>query len=1008
MVFRKPLLGTCFVSLLSLGFPGTGQGAGQAIEEIVVTGSYIRKDSFDSSSPVTIIDEEQIQDNASPNLGEVMVAQTFNYGSDFQTNTVRARPTQGNETRPNLRGLGEGATLQLFDGKRSVRGANLNNYIPQIAIQRIDILKDGASALYGADAVAGVVNIIPNKQFEGIRVSAFHTSTEERDLEENNLEVLIGNSFDRGHFTMAGAYRNRTELTQNERPKFARSAFQTSSNGNPGVWRVPGRDASGAFTGTATQLRDPGCGVTNGPGGTDITATRNHISGSASVDGQGNERCLLHFGEWWNYMNPQNQWSVWSNLTLDLNDHLTMDVDVVYARLETDSRGSAHNSGGNFFAFPIVRGEHPGNPYRAFADLNGNGAIDGGEQLFARDADGDGVPDRDPGMDANGDGVPDVILAAAPFDPASGIPFNEDVAVHLFRPFAKLGVQPSSLNDDGSNTGNGTFDSTDVRLSVDFTYDVPDSSWEIQFSNTYEQLEYIWAQKAASLSSLIYGLNGQLINVPGNEPTWFNPFSTTALSCVDRVCRDTGVADFANTQEVMDAIAIETNDVLLDELLSFSLIATGDVMELPSGTMAAAVGFEYRDLRKEADLNSAQNRCDWYEGGCGFDYFASQDVAEAFVELAVPVFGPGSRFGPMDLQIAGRYSSYGGEIGSDFNPKFALLWQPTEVLSVRGSWSSAFIAPTLEDLYEPEDCELQQSDDLLAGDTSQSFRVACVSGNPNLAPETADVWNVGASLSLLDGALDLGIDYAVFEFEDRIVETGLNQVLTLDYQRFLAWGGTPGDTASVDAWLASGLADPAIQRDTTGALAQVTTTRLNASEMKHKAIDLYVRYNLYTERFGAWNVSVEATYVDEYTYDIGLGIPPGDAAGSQNEQLIDIPPIPEWRMVSTLRWSTGNHSAMIRARWIDGFDKSFNSAGLAYLDALAGNPDHFDPITYVDVNYKYRFESLLFDGQDLTLEIGGKNVFDKFPRPTANLGAIESYVHDIRGAMWYGRIVMDL
>lgn len=117
------------------------------IEEIVVTGSLIKRDSFDSASPLTVVDSEAIEANATPNLGELLVAQTFNYGTDFQTNTYAARSQDGATSAANLRGLGVGATLNLIDGKRS-NNPFLTNAMPQIAIERIDILKDSASAIY--------------------------------------------------------------------------------------------------------------------------------------------------------------------------------------------------------------------------------------------------------------------------------------------------------------------------------------------------------------------------------------------------------------------------------------------------------------------------------------------------------------------------------------------------------------------------------------------------------------------------------------------------------------------------------------------------------------------------------------------------------------------------------------------------------------------------------------------------------------------------------------------
>ena len=162
---------SAFAAVVSVGsaVPAFGAEDQTVIEEIVVTGSLIRRDSFDSPSPLTVVGQDEIEDNATPNLGEVLVNQTFNYGTDFQTNTYAARSQIGTDTAANLRGLGERATLNLLDGKRG-GGGNLNSALPQIAIERIDILKDGASATYGTDAVAGVVNIIPRDDFSGAEV----------------------------------------------------------------------------------------------------------------------------------------------------------------------------------------------------------------------------------------------------------------------------------------------------------------------------------------------------------------------------------------------------------------------------------------------------------------------------------------------------------------------------------------------------------------------------------------------------------------------------------------------------------------------------------------------------------------------------------------------------------------------------------------------------------------------------------------------------------------------
>ena len=192
------------------------QAADQQIEEVVVTGSLIKKDSFDSPSPLQVLDEFDLQAEATPALGEIMANQTFNYGSDTFSSHYSVANPEGALTSANLRGLGSRATLTLVDGKR-VLASNLNNMIPQSVIQRIDIVKDGASALYGADAVAGVVNIITKKGYEGIEAGYFFTTDGEFDHDEYVANLFVGDSTDNGHYSFGIEYRERTALAQTDR-----------------------------------------------------------------------------------------------------------------------------------------------------------------------------------------------------------------------------------------------------------------------------------------------------------------------------------------------------------------------------------------------------------------------------------------------------------------------------------------------------------------------------------------------------------------------------------------------------------------------------------------------------------------------------------------------------------------------------------------------------------------------------------------------------------------------
>ena len=126
-----------------------------------------------------------------------------------------------NSAQFNLRGLGTGSTLTLLDGRRNINEGALSAILPDIATDRIEIVLDGGSALYGSDAVAGVVNLIPIKEFDGLRVRTFYGRDNGGDFEEPKIGIMWGKSFDNGLDVVAALEIGRkTPLQREERPKF--------------------------------------------------------------------------------------------------------------------------------------------------------------------------------------------------------------------------------------------------------------------------------------------------------------------------------------------------------------------------------------------------------------------------------------------------------------------------------------------------------------------------------------------------------------------------------------------------------------------------------------------------------------------------------------------------------------------------------------------------------------------------------------------------------------------
>jgi iron complex outermembrane receptor protein len=226
-------------------------------ETVVVTGSRIaRAGDFQSPSPVLTVDREAIQKSGYSNLQQLLEKVPANGNGAFSTRGNNQDSTANGAASVSLRGLGADATLVLVNGRRvsvSPFAENVTtnfvdiNAIPVSAIERVEVLKDGASALYGSDAVAGVVNIVLRKDFQGLELSGSFGSTTESDYEEDNVTLVWGMGDEDSNVTIIGDYFKNTTLANAERGSFGfadqspQGGFDNrSSRGYPGRFVVNG------------------------------------------------------------------------------------------------------------------------------------------------------------------------------------------------------------------------------------------------------------------------------------------------------------------------------------------------------------------------------------------------------------------------------------------------------------------------------------------------------------------------------------------------------------------------------------------------------------------------------------------------------------------------------------------------------------------------------------------------------------------------------------------------
>lgn len=678
-----------------------------AADEIVVTGSFIRKKSqADLPSPLSTLSADQIDATGAVNIADLTQTLTINTGAQNNPDAFTQNQTTGT-SNINLRGLGVGSTLVLLNGRRQVLTAATTNdgvsfvdtssLVPMIAVDRIEILKDGASALYGSDAVAGVANFITRSDFEGFLFSGDYISHQSRgDYNEFNLQGMFGKQLGAVSLLAAVSYAERTALTTAER-RLSVPANDTSALGNPGAFFLT---APLGMIPAGTPLVDPGCAAA---GGFPLRA-----SPTAPPPSSGIGFCGFDFGEFFNLVPKEERLNIFAQAEVELSDSISWRIE----------GGYADNS--------AVRGNSPTFPFLQL----GSAVV--------------------PGASLSGLGI-------------TPNPFN-------ILPTAPTVVFFGRASGNGGEVSPNLTDSETWRISTALGGDIGDSgAWEISYTrgrNNFTvmtedtvtdrfQCALTGFQSLPAIPGLTGGTNCTSANpdltafgatIPG-ALTFFNPFSTSLSGAAPNPA---GLLDYV--------VEFQTRDLQSDVSVVEGYVS-GDLFDLPAGPVGVAVGGQYRDNDLAANFDEISLR-----DGFGFligeqPFGGSQDVFGGFVEVSIPVASW------IDIQAALRHERYGDdEGGSTTDPKVAVLLRPHDRLSFRGSYSTSFRAPSVFQQVG-QGTTLQQVVDPL---NSTAFVAVRQSGDQTLVPENSRAFNGGASFEPIDG-LTLDVDYYNFSFENFIV-----------------------------------------------------------------------------------------------------------------------------------------------------------------------------------------------------------------------------------------------
>lgn len=975
--FKRRLLCTSVCLSLLPFSQGSIAQQNEEMEEIIVTGSFIRRsEGFTQASAVTQLNADDLAAQGTMNLGEVMQNLSFVGGpSSSITQTI-----QGTSARTNnidLRGLGARSTLVLVDGKR-IAEANVNVLIPTIAIQRIDIVADGAAALYGSEAVAGVVNFVPYNSYDGGKVEVYTEQDSRGDYEEHSVQGLWGGEIGDLNLVLAAQFKTNTRLAQDERPKLAQAGMNYSSNA-PGNWVVPLRDASGNYTGTRANRPDPNCapasqrqflrkGENNNPYGMLV----------------GND-CYFDYGDTRSYRDPMDNNSLFANASWDVSDDLSLSVQGFTSRLHHTIYTSTSNPGNSRIGeLPVVRGEIPGNPFRA---INATG-----QPLFGIDANGDGIPDRG-SSDLNGDGMPDYIVTGVA---DNGVPLFEDVRPRTLRPINKTHLMANGFTPDGDNIS-GSLD-RNSRYSMQANFKVPVlEGWEGFAAYSRSARRYTsMATQEYDIEAMKQGLRCDPVN---DRDACYNPFFVT-----DQANQ--------NTAQVIEAIAARRRSTNVAELDVIDIVINGEVgFELPGGPVGAALGYQRRDdYYQNTPSETAIRGATWIGSPARETVTSGSRVVDSyFAEFALPVLDN------LEVEAAVRMEDFStGQRSTD--PKIGFTWAATDWLSIRGTTGDAFIAPSLTQLLNPVTCGLSTVTDRFS--PFSAFTTYCSGGNPALENETSTSNQLGFDFSF--GDLNLSITWNETDFTNRIVTVTGQQLMNAEFAAFKAWSGFQGSGVgaagrpSMDqlrAWLASGLSSPDIVRDPNdlSTILQVNSPgSINAQSIKVTAWDVTADYSYSLGNWGDLRFSLQATNMQEFLYADSTTVAKSDAVGSTNLQTGTAPAVPDWKGNLRMGWVMGRHAVtgtvhyISEVDWdgtrypiIDQFANTFRDANLTKLKAWKA----------MDLAYTYRGIEV-FDGE-LGVSVGARNLFDREAQPTDDFAGVMGELQNPMGRSLYARVVYD-
>ena len=930
-------------------------GANEAIiDEVVVTGTRIKRADLESASPVTVISRQEIENKGFTDVGQLLQRMPSMAGSPIGTTTNNGGD---GSVQIDLRGLGVVRTLTLVDGKRTVDGGDYQT-IPATMIERVEILKDGASAVYGADAVAGVVNIITRRDFEGLKVEAFTTDYNNmKSGKQDSYNFIAGKSFDGGNFMFGGEYVKQEEAYQSDAPwAFFQDSYYIYPGGCEAQLTAPydGTPTGGCYTVGSSRipesrlntteyvqrknadgtprLYDPINDALNGEAGYNPANAVPTFSTSKVLMNEGNG-LVAYDGRTYNYA-PVNYIQTpyeRTNLFAHLNYALTDDVNLS-AAMRYNKRQSAQ--------------ELAPQPYNSPTDPAYNGTY-------------------------------------IPLDPITGLPLREVDAINsdgdtisiytanqtlgsVVAPIAYSGISPDNYYN---TTGFAIRDARRrmVETTRSFTQDVDqlqvvfgldgefnDITWDIYYNKGWRDrtdIDYgqFFGVNLANAMGPSADLNGD-----GTPECYTNitDASTLIASCVPM---NFFGGPGALTQAMIDYVAIDLVDTFEQETDQYGFSLTGSSLELPAGALGWAVGFEHREEAYAYNPDSGKQK-GAVTGNKGAGTTGGYRSDSVFGELLIPVFDNGEQSATMTAGL--RWDDF-STFGDDTTYQLGLEANVTQDLKLRATYGEVFRAPNISESFAgvvddfptyKDPCIPAEGSALPPGCAQEGVQLdsqvlARVGGNPNLTAEFGDTFTAGLVYTpeFAYGSASLTIDYWKTDLEDLISTLGVNYILDDCYNK---------ENANSCAL---------ITRRADYSIAQILDAPLNVALATAEGVDTEVRYTFDTE-YGQFDASVLWSHMLERTQQAFAGDDIEDIAGTYDGDNA----YAEDKVSYSIDWSRGDFHVAYLGEMI-GSMTGDDAFGVGYTQSI-------DSQLYHDIILGYSYKD-----SGLSATVGLTNITDEEP-----------------------------